>query len=507
MNEKTSKTIRRRQAEIDDRLDPSWQPGTESPVFSPATIRYEISGRTTAVQYGGLGLIHQLVQHVGLIDAIDKNLPLLKRHLPYHESDHILNLTYNIVTGGKCLEDLEIRRQDVGYLNALGAHRIPDPTTEGDFLRRFLPSHVETLMGSINSVRRNIWLAQPEERRRLAVIDVDGLIAETTGDCKEGADFAYNKKWGYAPLVVSLANTREPLFVVNRPGNRPSHDGSVKWMDKGILWARESGFGGVRLRGDTDYSLTANFDRWTSEKVQFNFGIDAHANLVSAAENLSEDCWKHLGRRRRRLIKTEPRKKPTNYKSQVVKVRGYRNLRLKSEHIAEVQYRPKKCSEHYRLIILRKTLNVEEGQQQLEDEIKYFFYITNISKKEMSTADVIRDNNARCEQENLIEQLRNGVSAMRMPTVEFVANWAYMVIATLAWSLKIWLGLLAPPALGGKEILRMEFRTFVNWVIHVPAQILLHSRRLVFRLLSFSRWTRFLISCSEWFRRHRLCPS
>ena len=107
------------------------------PMFKASNIHYDLSDRIRGLDCGGLGAFHLLARQTGLIEAIDRNLHLLKVHLAYHESDHVLNIAYNILTGGTCLEHLELRRNDEVYLDALGAQRIPDPTTAGDFGRRF----------------------------------------------------------------------------------------------------------------------------------------------------------------------------------------------------------------------------------------------------------------------------------------------------------------------------------------------------------------------------------
>ncbi len=163
-----------------------------------------------------------VARQTGLIDAIDRRLHLLKIHLPYHESDHVLNLAYNALCEGTCLQDLELRRQDEVYLDALGTQRIPDPTTAGDFCRRFRAEDVHTLLDIINEVRQRVWARQSASFFDEARIDMDGVLVETTGECKIGMDMAYDGTWGYHPLVVSLANTSEVLSVLNRPGNRPS---------------------------------------------------------------------------------------------------------------------------------------------------------------------------------------------------------------------------------------------------------------------------------------------
>lgn len=495
---KSKANLERRQKATAARLDRSWQPMREDPVLEGGNFHYEVSGRVEAINCGGVGMLQAVVESSGLRPAIDEMVVLLKRHLPYHESDHVLALTYNLLTGGQCLEDLEQRRNDVAFLNALGAHRIPDPTTAGDFLRRFDASSVTRLMEAIDRARRNVWRQQPQADRKLAIIDVDGTIVETSGRSKEKIDISYDGQWGYCPLVVSLANTQEVLSVVNRPANRPSHDGAAPWLDKAVAWAKEDGgFERVRLRGDTDFSLTTNFDRWTESDVEFVFGMDAHPSFVARAQQLSEDCWKPMVREER----TPQRKRPPNVKKEVVEQRGFRALTLAEEHFAEMEYQPTKAEGTYRMIALRKRIHVKQGQLQLADEIRYFFYVTNISAEKLSAASVVRQSNARCHQENLIEQLKNGVLAMRMPVREFDANWAYMVIGALAWNLKAWAGLLLPKALGARTILKMEFRRFLNELILLPAQILRSGRRLIFRLLAINRWSTLLLKGTRYLRR------
>ena len=102
----------------------------------------------------------------------------------------------------------------------LGAQRIPDPTTAGDYLRRFIETSIEKLMDGINQVRLRVWDRHPEFKEEEGIIDTDGTITPTYGKKKEGMGYSYKGIWGYHPLLVSVANTREPLFIVNRPGPR-----------------------------------------------------------------------------------------------------------------------------------------------------------------------------------------------------------------------------------------------------------------------------------------------
>ena len=517
MNSTTHAKWVRRKRRIGKRLRVGKFKARARPMLAARNIHYDMSDRERAIACGGIGSIHLLARRVGLIEAIDRDLHLLKVHLPYHESDHVLNIAYNIVAGGDCLQDLELLRNDEAYLDALGASRIPDPTTAGDFCRRFeSAAPVIGLMDAINSVRVGVWKQQPDGFFDQAIIDADGTVAPTDACCKQGIDISYNGQWGYHPLVVSLANTKEPLYLLNRSGNRPSHEDAAGYLDKAIALCREAGFQSILLRGDTDFSQTAHLDRWDGAgDVRFLFGLDASVGLKLRAELLGENAWQKLSRPPRYEVKTEPRARPANFKQQVVAERDFRNLRLQCEHVAEIDYQPVKCQKPYRLIICRKTIDVEMGQDKLWDEYRYFFYITN--DRTTPAEQLVLQANQRCNQENLIEQLKNGVNAMKLPVDTLFSNWAYMVMASVAWSLKAWWGLMLPAPPGrnaaarearGKQkqdVVRMEFKRFVACVVRLPCQIIKSGRRLLYRLLSYSPWQQPLLAGVAAWRTRTQC--
>lgn len=501
--------IRRRRKKLKDRLDPKWQPERQNPIMEVANIRYEVSDRISATDAGGIGLMRSVVQSLGLQKLIDDRLTLLKRHRPFHESDHVLSLAYSMMCGEKTLDGLAERREDETFLNALSARRIPHPTTAGDFLRRFDTNEpIYDLLSILNECSARVWLHRKPSERKVAVIDVDGTIAETTGECREKMSITYQGSWGYHPLVVSLANSQEILAVVNRPGNHSSNTNAAAWMDYGIRWARDkAGFESVLLRGDTAFALTKNFDRWTNDGVHFVFGIQAHEQFLKRAQAIPEEAWSPFDREG----KTEPqRKHQANVRKRVVEEKGFKELVLETEHLTEWAYTPARVRSHgtYRMIALRKTIKVLKGQARFEDEVRYFFYVTNLDSDTMSAEDVVRLANGRCNQENLIEQLKNGVGATRLPSISFLGNWAHMVIGALAWNLKAWLGLLIQKIFNdqlGEAIIRMEYRTFINRLILVPCQVLSQARRLVFRLLSINHWSELLVTAPPRLRNLQLC--
>ena len=510
-------------------------PGPERPVpmMTATNIHYEQANRVRGLSAGGIGAIFQMVLKVELDKEIDRTLHLLKRHLPYHESDHVLNIAFNILAGGKRIEHLELRRNDEVYLDALGAERIPDPTTAGDFCRRFSESDVTTLMDAINESRLRVWAQQPDEFLDEAILDADGTIVETDAECKRGVDIAYNGQWGYHPLLISLANTAEPLFLLNRSGNRRSQERAGEYLKKAVAFCLRAGFRKILLRGDTRIAENKDLDPWDEQvlpqdgttiaetenldswddagNIRFIFGYAAYDTLKVRADELPAQAYSFLERPPRYAIKTSPRQQPERVKAEIVRERGFKTIHLLEEMIAEFDYQPAACKKSYRMIVVRKRLATDKGQMRLFEEYRYFFYITN--DRNMSAEEVVFSANNRCNQENLIAQLKSGVHALATPVDNLVSNWAYMVMASLAWSLKAWSALLVPvsPRHEAKHkaekrtLLRMEFTTFRAAFIEMPCQIVRGGRRLIYRMLSWNPWQGVFLRLVERLHECWLC--
>ena len=459
-------------------------------VIGDINIKYERADRTQAINHGGIGAMIKLARHTGLVDLIDAHVRLLKVHAPYRESDHVLALVINALAGGTRLEHLELLRNDPALLDAVGADSIPDPTTAGDFCRRFDKPAIASLLLAIDEARLNVWKEQDDAFFDEAQIDADGILVNTRGKCKVGMDINYQGEWGYHPLLVSLANTQEVFSIVNRSGNVHSAEGAAQYFDQAIKLCIQGGFRKVRIRGDSKFSQTEYLDGWDTLGVKFNFGYLAARNLEEIADNLPESAWKTLVRKKRQP-QGAPRAKRRNVKREIIRRRGYTHLELQCEDVAEFSYRPTACDRDYRMVVVRKNISKEKGEARLIDEIRYFFYISN-DPPEVPAEKIVFQCNKRCDQENLIAQLSSGVRSLCAPVDNLESNWAYMVMTSLAWTLKAWSGLLLPihgrhkekHTLERQRILRMEFRTFLDQFISIPCQILRHGRQVIYRLLS-----------------------
>ena len=124
----------------------------------------------------------------------------------------------------------------------------------GDALQVRFDPPISVNWEAFNTIRLRVWKKQPASFFGHAVIEADGTMVETTGECKEGIDINHKGQWGYQPLVESLANTGEALYLLDRSGNRPSHEQAAEYLDRAINLCRQAGFRKITLRGG-DYHV------------------------------------------------------------------------------------------------------------------------------------------------------------------------------------------------------------------------------------------------------------
>ena len=441
--------------------------------------------------YGGLVLAQQFVRQFRVAQRLDGALRLFKRHAPYHESDHVLALAYTLYADGTCLEDQAVLQGSEAVRRLVGACRIPDPTTAGDFLRRFKTAQdVEGLSGIIDEVQEAVWsklsrrVRRQRKKREFALVDLDGHIKPLYGVQKEGADFSYNGQWSYQPLVVSLGGSGECLKVVNQPGSARSSDAAAKAV-KEVLARVLRHFGNALVRGDSDFDRCDIFNAAIDEGAYFAIGGRVYPNRAALVGAIAEKNWKPFFPRAEREERGEPSRRvyTRNWRRQKAAERGYRTLRTVKQWLSEIDYQPHGRNSACRMIVRRVLIEETDGQGALFKHFRYRLVLTNLPRS-YTPWQILDLTYQRCDQENVIEQFGQGIAGWRMPVAEFRGNSAWLQIARLAWNLGKWIAQLALP----REVVRWEWKRFRRHFVYLAAKVLKSGRRLVVRLAGSHRF-------------------
>lgn len=466
-------------------------PQTTGRVMRHRLLHLETDGRGETTHYGGLVLAQQLVRRLGIAQRLDQGLLLFKRHAPYYESDHVLALTYTLYADGTCLEDQGALQGSEAVRRLVGACRIPDPTTAGDFLRRFkTAAEVEQLSAVIDEVQEEVWSQLPRRVRRqrtkheLALVDLDGHIKALYGEHKEGADFSYDGRWSYQPLVVSLGGSGECLRVVNQPGNTRSSEAAAGALRQVLPWVQRH-FRNALVRGDTDFDRADILQAAIDSGAYFALGGRVYPNRAALAQALPESAWQPFIPRGRRGRCSAPARqgRTPNWRKHKAAQRRFRNLRTIGQWITELSYQPAGLEHPCRMIARRMLIEEQDGQGTLFESFRYRLILTNLPRS-YTPRQIIDLAYQRCDQENVIEQFGAGIAGWRMPVAEFMGNWAWLQIARLAWNLGKWIAQLALPA----EVVRWEWKRFRRHFVYIAARVLKKGRRLIVQLTDSHRY-------------------
>ena len=466
-------------------------PETRGRVMRHPLLHLEAAARGEMTHYGGLVLAQQFVRRFGIAQRLDQGLRLFKRHAPYQESDHVLALTYTLYTDGTCLEDQGALQGSEAVRRLVGACRIPDPTTAGDFLRRFKTADdVEQLAAVIDAVQEEAWSKLPRRVRRqrtkheLALVDLDGHIKPLYGEHKEGADFSYDGRWSYQPLVVSLGGSGECLRVVNQPGNARSSEAAAGALRQ-VLPRVQRHFRNAIVRGDTDFDRADVLQAAIDLGAYFAIGGRVYPNRAALAQKLPESAWEPFIPRAQRRQCTGPARQggTPNYREHRAEQRHFRRLRTIGQWITEIAYQPTGLNCPCRMIVRRIRIEEKDRQGALFEFFRYRLVLTNLPRS-YTPREIVDLTYQRCDQENVIEQFGAGIAGWRMPVAEFMGNWAWLQIARLAWNLGKWIAQLALPA----EVVRWEWKRFRRHFVYIAAKVLKKGRRLIVQLTNSHRY-------------------
>jgi len=416
-----------------------------------------VEGDDTLVSFGGGILLDEFIHRLGLPELIDQRVRVKERERGYRESEAVLGLAVSMITGGECLDDLFVLREESGFSSLWSHGEIPHPTTMGDFLRRFNLGHIRQLESVLAECFRRVYRAEP--KRPSLTVDIDSTLDEVFGH-QQGVRMAYTGIRALNPLMGFIRETGDWLHGRLRAGNVHTADGAVSFIGEcvhkvkdlaeRIDVAMDSGF--------YDKSVVAECERLG---VGFTITADQTAPLMRAIGAVPEEAWAPLPG------------KPEVW-------------------VSETLYRPTRWPRAYRMLLRRERLP-ESEQPTLLEAFRYRYHAI-VTNREEAVTELVPEHLQRATAENFIRETKYGLSLDRFPCGEFHANWAYLTIGMLAYNLVSWIKRLALPGLHKKKLLkRLRYRFF-----NVAARVVHHGR---YRILKFARGLHRLTEIREAYER------
>jgi len=392
------------------------------------------------VSYGGGLLVDEFIRKLELPRMIDSLVKVKTRERGYRESEAVLGLVISMITGGVCLDDLVVLREEEAFKTIWRHGDIPHPTTMGDFLRRFDLGHIRQLESVNTQSFRKVY--ESSERMSTITMDIDSTLDEVHGSKKEGAQWAYTGIRALNPLMCFIRENGDWLHSRLRSGNTYTSDGAVSFIRESYHKVKGLAdmIGACMDSGFYDKEIVAECERLN---IGFSITADQTAPLMRAVNAISEKEW----------IQIED-----------------------NVWVSEFMYQPIGWQREYRFLARREELPAK-NQMSLLDSAAYRYHVIVTNRAE-SADELVPFHLGRATMENFIKETKYGLSLDRFPCQEFHANWAYLTIGMLAYNIVNWIKRLALPSMYKKKLIKALRYRFFN----VAARIVRHSRYVVMKL-------------------------
>ena len=413
------------------------------------TVRLEVTEEPLTV-HTGLSLFYAMAETLDIGEILDEHVRVKERESGYPESEHILALAANAFVGNDYVDDLEALREDVAIQRAIGRKEIPDPTTAGDFCRRFTLGHILQMNRAFGRIEQEVYRRRPEIQ--VWTIDVDAKVHEVFGMKKEGAAKSYNGVYSLQILYAFVHETEELIHSELRSGN--THPGA-----KAVAFLRRlkrkipAGVQEINLRSDSALYNKEVIVFCEAEGWGFTITADQTGPLRQQIEGLPEGAWQ---------VDRED----------------------DSLAYAEVWYQPVKWPKAYRYLVRRERKPQKTGQGVLFAPLGYSYYAV-VTNRVGEVQALLTTHDQKGAAERRIGQFTNEF-LRHLPLGGFMANWVYLLCAQLAYNLSLWLrDLVLPPFYRKKHIKRIR-----RCIGLVAAKVTSGGRQIRLKLSVLHRWWR-----------------
>ena len=418
------------------------------------TIRLKATTEPLTV-HTGLSLFYAMAEILKIPKSLDDHVQVKQRDSGYPESEHILALAANAFVGGDFLDDLEALREDDAIKMAIGRKEIPDPTTAGEFCRRFSRGHILQINKAFAEIEHEVY----KKRKDVSdlTIDVDAKVHEVYGKKKQGAAKAYNGVYSLQPMYAFADETDELLHVEVRSGNTHPGAKAVSYLRR-LAKKIPSSVEKIYLRSDSAFYNREVVEFCEEKGWEFSITADQTAALLRAINTLAPDAW---------CQDTE------------------------DAEIAygEFTYNPVKWKKGCRYLVRREREKEKQGQKALFEKYSYYVVVTN---KEGEVKALMKTHAGRGRCEKRIGQFTNEFLS-HLPLKEFMANWVYLLCAQLAYNLSLWIrDLVLPKGYRKKHIKRIR-RT----IGLIASKVISGGRQISLRISLLHHWWRDFVQAWE----------
>jgi hypothetical protein len=384
------------------------------------TVRLEVTDEALTV-HTGLSLFYAMAEALEIPRILNEQVKVKKRESGYSESEHILALAANAFVGGDYLEDLEALREDVAIQRAIGRNDLPDPTTAGDFCRRFTLGHLLQLNRAYGEVERRVYERRPEVTHW--TVDVDAKVHEVYGEKKQGAAKSYNGIYSLQPMYGFVHETDEMIHCELRSGNTHPGAGGTGFLRR-LKRKIPPTVNSVHLRSDSALYDKKVVGFCKEEGWRFTITADQTGPLMKQIEALPESAWE-------------------------------RDAEDESLSYGELWYQPVRWPRAYRYLVRREKKVAKSGQGALFEVLSYSYYVV-VTNGEDEIKKGLELHDKRGTTERRIAQFTNEF-LFHLPMENFMGNWVYLLCAQLAYNLSLWIrDLVLPPFYRKKHIKRIR---------------------------------------------------
>jgi hypothetical protein len=354
-----------------------------------------------AVANAGLLLPATLAQRLGLEGLAGELIDLGQRPGSARPGRKLLTLVHAMLAGADSIDDVAMLR--AGATARVLGHQVMAPSTCGTFLRAFTFGHIRQLDRLAEHALGRAWRAGAGPGDAPMTIDVDSTICEVHGHHKQGAAYGYTRHLGYHPLLAVRAETGEVLHVRMRTGSANTARGAERFVNELAGRVRRAGASGpLVLRADSGFWSAKVLEACRRHRLRFSVTVRHTDKVRAAIATIDEAAW-------------TPIDYPDGGQAQV----------------AETQLGGDR-------LIVRRT-RLLGAQATLWPDWRYHAFVTD---RDGNAVDLDVDHRRHAVVELAIRDLKAGSGLRHCPSGRFLANAAWVVLATLAHNLLRWVATL-----------------------------------------------------------------